>query len=72
VIVIDAGGVTLARLCLADHVPVAEFDAGSDDVMRLISGIVPTRGASGPEWDRALAGHGADERAAASVYALPL
>jgi len=72
VVVIDGGGVTVARLCLADREPVAEFDAGSDDVMRLISGVVPTQGAGGAEWDRALAGHSADERADAQVYALSL
>jgi hypothetical protein len=36
----------------------------------MISGLMASHGAAGPEWDRALAGHSAEERAAAEVYLL--
>ena len=36
----------------------------------MTSGLVATRGADGPEWDRALQGHSAAERRAAEVYLL--
>jgi len=36
----------------------------------MIRGLAPSRDASGPEWDRALGGHSAAERAAAAVYTL--
>jgi hypothetical protein len=35
-------------------------------------GLVPVRGAAGPEWDRALGGHSAAERNAAEVYTLDI
>jgi len=69
-VLIDAGGSTVARLFLATREPVAEFDAGSEEVAVMTQGLVPARGADGPEWDRALEGHSADERAAAEVYTL--
>ena len=69
-VLIDAGGPTVARLFLATREPVAEFDAGSEEVAVMTQGLVPARGADGPEWDRALEGHSADERAAAEVYTL--
>ena len=53
-VLIDAGGPTVARLFLADRQPVAEFDAGSEEVAVMTQGLVPKRGADGPEWDRAL------------------
>ncbi len=71
-VLIDAGGVTVARLVLATYDAVAEFDAGSEEVAVMTRGLQPTRGASGPEWDRALEGHSAAERAAAEVYTLDL
>ncbi|MCU0929333.1 MAG: hypothetical protein MUE62_09190 [Burkholderiaceae bacterium] len=69
-VLIDAGGVTVARLALASFEAVAEFDAGAEEVAVMTRGLHPVRGASGSEWDRALEGHSAAERAAAEVYTL--
>jgi hypothetical protein len=38
----------------------------------MAAGLVPTRGADSPEWDRALGGHSAAERSAADVYTLDI
>lgn len=69
-VLIDAGGVTVARLVLSSYEAVAEFDAGSEEVAVMTRGLQPSHGARGPEWDRALDGHSAAERAAAEVYTL--
>ena len=71
-VVIDAGGFAVARLFLETREPIAEFDAATQEVAQLAAGIVPARGADGPEWDRALKGHSAAERRAADVYTLPV
>jgi hypothetical protein len=69
-VVIDADGSTVARLFLATREQVAEFDAGAEEATQVTTVLVPTQGATGPEWDRALSGHSAQERAAAQVYTL--
>jgi len=69
-VVISAGGPMLARLFLDTREQVAEFDAGSEEAAQMTSGLVATRGAEGPEWDRALQGHSVAERRAAEVYLL--
>ena len=69
-VVIGAGGSLVARLCLEDREPVAEFDAGTEEVVVMTRGLRPAMGATGPEWDRSLGGHSAAERAAAEVYTL--
>jgi hypothetical protein len=69
-VVVDSGGVRLARLFLDTREQVGEFDAGAEEVSGMIQGLSPTGDASGPEWDRPLAGHSAAERRAASVYVL--
>jgi len=69
-VVIDAGGFAVARLFLESREQVAEFDASTEETVSMTRGLVPVRGASGPEWDRALASHSAAERAAAEVYTL--
>lgn len=69
-VVIDAGGVGVARLFLDTLEQVAEFDAGTEEAAQMIAGLVPARGADGPEWDRALQGHSSAERGAAEVYTL--
>ena len=71
-ILIDAGGSAVARLFLATRVQVAEFDAGTEEAAHMTAGLVPTSGADGPEWDRALEGHSDAERRAADVYTLDL
>ena len=69
-VVIDAGGVGVARMFLRSRQQVAEFDAGTEEAAQMIAGLVPAQGAAGPEWDRALQGHGLAERRAAKVYTL--
>ncbi|MEO8805287.1 MAG: hypothetical protein ABI433_04345 [Burkholderiaceae bacterium] len=69
-VVIDSGGAAIARLFLDTREQVAEFDASTEETMQMTAGLVPAKGADGPEWDRALEGHSAAERAAAEVYSL--
>jgi hypothetical protein len=69
-VVIDSGGFVLARLFIETREQVAEFDAATEEAARMMAGLVPTRGADGAEWDRALEGHSAAERRAADVYIL--
>jgi len=69
-VLIDAAGSTLARLVLASFEAVAEFDAGTEEVALMTKGLQSVKGASGAEWDRALAGHSADERIDAEVFTL--
>ena len=69
-IVIDSGGSMVARLFDADRVHVMDMDASTEDVVATIDGAVPTDSGTAPEWDLALAGHSAAERAAAQVYTL--
>ena len=60
----------MARLFLDTREQVAEFDAGTEEVAQMTSGLAPTLGASGAEWDRPLEGHSAAERLAAEVFLL--
>lgn len=69
-VVIGSTDGTIARLFAADRGQVAEFDAGTEEVAQMASGAPSVVGAGGPEWDRALAGHTAAERAVATVYEL--
>jgi hypothetical protein len=69
-VVIDSGGFVLARLFLETREQVAEFDAGTEEAAQMMAGLVPAKGAEGPEWDRALEGHSVAERRAADVYTL--
>jgi hypothetical protein len=71
-IVIDSGGYAVARLFTEEREQVAEFDASTEDTASMTSGLSSTGGAQAPEWDRALAGHSAGERAAAQVYRLSI
>ena len=70
--VIDSAGSMLARLFLETRELVAEFDAGAEEVAVMVRGLQPAHGADAPEWDRALEGHSATERAAAEIYTLDL
>jgi hypothetical protein len=70
VLIVDATGVTAARLFDADRRPVADFDGGSQEVAVMTQGLAPVTGAQGPEWDHALNGHSGEERRAAEVYVL--
>lgn len=69
-VLIDAGGSTVARLYLDTFALVAEFDAGTEEVAQMTAGVAPTQGASGADWDAALHGHSLAERQAAVVYRL--
>jgi len=71
-VVIDSEGSKVARLFSAQREAMGEFDAGTDDVVRLTRGLTPLHGATGREWDKPLAGHSEAERKAAAVYTLEL
>jgi len=71
-VVIDSGGYMVARLFLASREQVAEFDASTEEVSQMISHLQAEGSASDAQWDRALAGHSAAERAAARVYVLEI
>ena len=62
----------LARLFLQDRRQVAELDAGAPEVMMMTDGLAASRSAGADEWDLALAGHSAAERAEAEVYTLDI
>lgn len=69
-VLISSGGFAVARLFLDSREQVAEIDASTEEVALMIRGLQPVGTACGPEWDRALMGHSAEERAQASVYRL--
>ena len=69
-VIIDEAGSTLARLFLDTHEQVGEIDAGAEEVALMARGLIPAKGALGPEWDRALRGHSDEERREADVYTL--
>lgn len=71
-VVIDSGGSMVARLFLETRELVAEFDGAVEEVTMMTHGLVPEVGALGTEWDSALQGHNADERATAMVYTLKI
>ncbi|MEP7283503.1 MAG: hypothetical protein ABI696_16105 [Rubrivivax sp.] len=71
-VIIDAGGVTVAKMFLESRELVSEIDAGTEEVTQMTRGLSAQAGAPGPEWDRALAGHSAAERQAARVYTLDI
>ena len=60
----------IARLFLDTREMVGEFDAAVEVIGSMTAGLIPGEGAMGSEWDTALAGHSAAERAAAKVYTL--
>jgi hypothetical protein len=69
-VLIESAGSVLALLFTAARELAADFDAGSEEVASMVHGLQPAVGAAGQEWDRALGGHSAEERAAAEVYTL--
>jgi len=70
-VLIESGGVAVARLFLESRQQVADFDAGTGETAQMIAGLVAQQGADGAEWDRALEGHSLAERRAAQVFVLP-
>jgi hypothetical protein len=69
-VLIDAAGSMVARLFDEARRPVAEFDASSEEVAVMTTGLRPGKGADAPVWDEALHGHNRQERLAADVYTL--
>ncbi len=69
-VVIDAAESPVARLFLDTREPAGQFDAGTEEVVQMMAGRSPSIGACGAEWDAALRGHTAEERARAEVYTL--
>lgn len=71
-IIIHGAEGPVARLFLPSHEQVAELDANTQEVTGMITGLVPSLGATGAEWDSSLAGHSTEVRAVAEVYTLSL
>lgn len=69
-VIIDSDGAQTAMLFTAERKRVGEFDAGTEEVAVMTTGLASTRSATGSEWDHALAGSTPDARAAAEVYEL--
>lgn len=69
-VIIDSDGAQTAMLFTAARLRVAEFDAGTEEIAVMTTGLSPTRSATAPEWDKALAGSTPAARAAAEVYEL--
>jgi hypothetical protein len=69
-VIIESGGSSEAIMFTPERKRVADFDASIEETALMARGLTPAHGASGPEWDHALAGHSADERANAVVYTL--
>ena len=71
-VIIDSGAGPVAKLFLDSREPSGEFDAGTEEVAVMTRNATASTGASGAEWDQALSGHSAQERAAATVYLLDI
>jgi len=69
-VLIDAAGAMVARLFDDARRPVAEFDASSEEVAVMTTGLRPAKGADAAAWNEALDGHSHQERLAADVYTL--
>lgn len=69
-VVIGSSAGPVAKLFLDNRQQVGEFDAGTEEVAVMTRNASSSTGASGAEWDKALSGHSAEERAAAVVHVL--
>lgn len=69
-LIIEAGGETLARLFDAERRHLADVDASSEEVAVMTTGLEPQRGVDAADWGRALDGHNAAERGNARIYTL--
>lgn len=69
-VVIGSSAGPVAKLFLDSREPAGEFDASTEEVAVMTRNATASTGAGGAEWDKALAGHSAQERAAATVYRL--
>jgi hypothetical protein len=71
-VLIESAGSMVARLFDLERRPLVEFDASSEEVAVMTSGLMPARDALAGVWDSALAGHNRAERAAAQVFTLDI
>ena len=69
VVVIESAGSTVVRLFDAKRELVSEVDS-TEEIAWMTHDLEAERTAQLPEWDRALSGHNARERAGADVYTL--
>jgi hypothetical protein len=69
-VLIDADGARTALLFTEQRDAAGEFDASSEEVAVMVKGLRASATAASAEWDRALAGSSARDRAAAEVYTL--
>jgi hypothetical protein len=69
-VIVPAAEWAIALLFLESRELVGNVPAGSEEVVSMIEGLTPTKSGHLPEWDAALAGHSAEERAGADVYVL--
>jgi len=69
-VLIEQDGSMLARLFDADRQPVIEFDAASEEVAVMTTGLRAAQEAAEREWDDALRGHNQRERQQAQIYVL--
>jgi hypothetical protein len=71
-VLIDADGARTALLFTEKYQDAGEFDASSEEVAVMVKGLRPSLTATGPEWDRVLAGSSRQDRQAAEVYTLDI
>ena len=71
-VLIDSSGAMTARLFNAKRMPVADFDASSEEVAVMTAGLKPVKAATEDAWLKALSGHNEQERRDADVYTLDL
>lgn len=71
-VIIDAAGEMLARLFDAERRHLTDFDASSEEVAVMTSGLVPAVGADVWQWGHALEGHSAQELREARIYTLDI
>jgi hypothetical protein len=69
-VLIESAGAMVARLFDARFTHLGDFDASSEEVAVMTSGVMPQRGVKGEHWGAALRGHSPEERAEALVFAL--
>ena len=71
-IVIPAPDGPIAKLLDTGREQLAELDANTEEVTTMLRGLAPVMGAAGADWDKALSGHSAEERASTAIYTLNL
>lgn len=69
-VLIEASGTMEARLFDAQRRHLADLDAATEELNKMIAGLTPQCGAEAAEWGSALVGHSVEERCAAQVFTL--